>query len=195
MTTFRQLKKQDYSFFGFLNRQNQEGAISNLGIAFFVENALKHMTLSEKIKQDLKAAMKSGDRLRLNTVRSLRAHIIELTKRGSGDTLTAEEELSVLMTAAKKRKEAIEMYEKGGRADLVDQEQKELMIINEYLPKPMTRDEAEDRVMKIISHIGASSAKDFGKVMPLAMKELKGRIDGKVVQEIVRQSLEVRNGS
>ena len=147
------------------------------------------MTLSEKIDQDLKKSMKSGDQLRLNTVRSLRAHIIELTKRGTGNSLTPDEELSVLMTAAKKRKEAIEMYQKGGRADLVAQEQKELEIINEYLPKPMTKEEAEQVIAGIITQTGAASAKDFGKVMPLAMKELKGRIDGKIVQAVVKQKL------
>ena len=93
------------------------------------------------------------------------------------------------MTAAKKRKEAIEMYEKGGRADLAGQEQRELEIINTYLPRPMSKEEAEQLVNKIIAQTGATSAKDFGKVMPLAMKELKGRIDGKVVQDVVRQKL------
>lgn len=147
------------------------------------------MTLSERVNEDLKVAMKSGDRVKLNTIRSLRAHIVELTKRGTGRSLTADEELSVLMTAAKKRKEAIEMYEKASRRDLVEQEQKELEIINGYLPKPITKEEAEDIVGRIIVQSGASSAKDFGKVMPLAMKELKGKIDGKIVQDVVRQKL------
>lgn len=133
--------------------------------------------------------MKSGDHVKLNTIRSLRAHIIELTKRGTGNVLTLEEELSVLMTAAKKRKEAIEMYQKGGRADLAEQEQRELEIINTYLPKPLSKEDAEQLVSKIIAQTGATSAKDFGKVMPLAMKELKGRIDGKIVQEVVKQKL------
>lgn len=147
------------------------------------------MTLEKKINEDLKAAMKSGDQIKLNTVRSLRAHIIELTKRGTGNMLTSDEELSVLMTAAKKRREAIEMYQKGGRRDLVEQEQKELEVINGYLPQPMSREEAEEVVLRIIARANASTAKDLGKVMPLAMKELKGKIDGKVVQEVVRQKL------
>ncbi|MBI4428542.1 MAG: GatB/YqeY domain-containing protein [Ignavibacteriales bacterium] len=147
------------------------------------------MTLEKKINEDLKAAMKSGDQIKLNTVRSLRAHIIKLTKRGTGNMLTSDEELSVLMTAAKKRREAIEMYQKGGRRDLVEQEQKELEVINGYLPQPMSREEAEEVVLRIIARANASTAKDLGKVMPLAMKELKGKIDGKVVQEVVRQKL------
>ena len=147
------------------------------------------MTLTEKINDDLKAAMKSGDSIKLNTIRSIRSKIIELSKRGTGSTMTPEDELTILLSEAKKRKEAIEMYQKAGRADLFEQEQRELEIINEYLPKQMSREEANDIVKKIIIEVGAGSSKDFGKVMPAAMKELKGKIDGKVVQEVVKQQL------
>ena len=147
------------------------------------------MALTEKINDDLKAAMKSGDSIKLNTIRSIRSKIIELSKRGTGSTMTPEDELTILLSEAKKRKEAIEMYQKGGRTDLSDQEQRELEIINEYLPKQMSREEAGDMVKKKIQEVGAISGKDFGKVMPAAMKELKGKIDGKVVQEIVKEQL------
>ena len=147
------------------------------------------MDLSEKINTDLKIAMKSGDSVRLNTVRAIRSKIIELSKRGTGSVLTQEDELTILLGEVKKRKEAIEMYQKGGRTDLVDQEQRELEIINEYLPKQLSGEEAMEIVKKIMSDVGAVSAKDFGKVMSLAMKELKGKFDGKVVQEIVKQQL------
>jgi hypothetical protein len=147
------------------------------------------MALTEKINDDLKAAMKSGDSVKLNTIRSIRTRIIELSKRGAGSAITPEDEMTILLSEAKKRKEAIEMYQKGGRTDLSDQEQRELEIINEYLPKQMSREEAVDIVKKIIIEVGAVSAKDFGKVMPAAMKELKGKIDGKVVQEVVKQQL------
>ncbi len=79
------------------------------------------MALSEKINEDLKAAMKSGDPVKLNTIRSIRAQIIELSKRGTGTSITPEEEASVLLAAAKKRREAIEIYEKAGRLDLAGQ--------------------------------------------------------------------------
>jgi uncharacterized protein YqeY len=147
------------------------------------------MALTEKINEDLKAAMKSGDSVKLNTIRSIRTRIIELSKRGTGSAITPEDEMTILLSEAKKRKEAIEMYQKGGRIDLSDQEQRELEIINEYLPKQMSREEAVDIVKKIIIEVGAVSAKDFGKVMTAAMKELKGKIDGKVVQEVVKQQL------
>lgn len=149
------------------------------------------MTLNERINEDLKAAMKAGDSLKLNTIRSIRAQIIEFTKRGTGTVLTPEDEITVLLSAAKKRKEAIEMFEKGGRKDLVEQEQKEFDIINTYLPKQMNREEAEKTIKDIIAQLGTVSPKDFGKVMPLAMKGLKGRIDGKMVQEIVKGLLGV----
>ena len=147
------------------------------------------MALTEIINEDLKAAMKSGDSVKLNTIRSIRAQMIELSKRGTGTSITPEEELTALLAAAKKRKEAIEMYEKAGRNDLADQEKRELDIISTYLPKQMRREEVEVIVKKIIGDIGATSSKDFGKVMPVAMKELKGKIDGKVVQEVVKQQL------
>ena len=147
------------------------------------------MALTEIINEDLKAAMKSGDSLKLNTIRSIRAQIIELSKRGIGTSITPEEEMTALLAAAKKRKEAIEMYEKAGRNDLADQEKRELDIISTYLPKQMRREEVEVIVKKIIGDIGATSSKDFSKVMPVAMKELKGKIDGKVVQEVVKQQL------
>lgn len=147
------------------------------------------MALSEKISNDLKVAMKSGDSIKLNTIRSIRTKIIELSKRGTGSDITQEDELTILLSEAKKRKEAIEMYQKAGRTDLSDQEQQELEIINEYLPKQISKEDAENIVKKIIQEVGAVSAKDFGKVMPVAMKELKGKIDGKVIQEIVKQKL------
>lgn len=147
------------------------------------------MTLNERINTDLKDAMKSGEKTKLETLRSIRAQMIELSKRGMGKEITADEELSVLMSAIKKRKEAIELYEKGGRMELVKQEQQELEIIIAYLPKQMSKEEAGQIIAAIITQTGAASAKDFGKVMPLAMKDLKGKIDGKIVQELVKNKL------
>ena len=88
------------------------------------------------------------------------------------------------------RKEAIEMFEEAGRDDLIAKEKGQLEVINEYLPKPMTREEAEKKIDSIISELGEVTEKDFGRIMGTAMKELKGKIDGKVVQEIVKSKLE-----
>ena len=147
------------------------------------------MALTDRVNEDLKSAMKAGDEVRLMTIRSIRAALIDLEKRGTGVPPTPEEEVTALLAAVKKRKEAIEMYEKGGRADLAAREQQEMEIITTYLPKQMTRTEAEAVVTRIVAETGAAGAKDFPKVMPAAMKELKGKIDGKIVQEIVRHTL------
>jgi uncharacterized protein YqeY len=147
------------------------------------------MTLTDKITTDLKEAMKSGDKLRLETLRTIRAQIIDMSKRGTDKPITPEDELSVLMTAVKKRKEAIEQYEKAGRVDLVRQEQQELEIITTYLPQQMSREEASEVIGRIVTEVGATGSKDFGKVMPRVMKELKGKIDGKIVQELVKARL------
>jgi hypothetical protein len=149
------------------------------------------MALKDTISEHLKAAMKSGDKLRLETLRTLRAALMEkeIELRGTGKVLTPDEELAVLTGAAKRRKESIEQFERGGRKDLVDQETSELRIIQEYLPRQMTREEVVQTIRQIIAGAGASGPSDFGKVMPVAMKQLKGRIDGKVVQEVVKELL------
>jgi uncharacterized protein len=147
------------------------------------------MKLTQQISDDLKTAMKSGDKLRLETLRMIRAQIIEFEKRGTGKPMTEEDEMNILLTAVKKRKEAIEQYSNAGRRDLAEKETKELEIVSGYLPAQLTKEEAESVVADIINKAGASSAKDLGKVMPVAMKELKGKIDTKVISEIVRQKL------
>lgn len=147
------------------------------------------MGLTEKINDDLKTAMKSGDKTRLETLRMLRAQIIEFEKSGSNRKMTVDDAMKILLSAVKKRKESLEMYEKASRQDLVEKESKEISIIQEYLPKQMNREEAEVIIGKIVAETSASSSKDIGKVMPIVMKELKGKIDGKVINEIVKQKL------
>ena len=103
--------------------------------------------------------------------------------------MVPDDEIAVLNSTLKKRKEAITIYRQHGRDDLADQEEQELAIIQEYLPKQLSREEIEQLVRNIIAAAGANGAKDFGKVMPLAMKELKGKADGKIVQETVKKLL------
>ncbi len=146
------------------------------------------MSLAAKIDADLKAALKSGDKSRLMTVRSIRAALLDLEKRGTGAP-TPDDELQALLGAAKKRKEAIEMYEKGGRPDLVASERAELEIIQAYLPGQASADEARAIIDRIVGETGASGPQGFGAVMPKVMKELKGRMDGKDVQLLVRERL------
>jgi uncharacterized protein YqeY len=144
----------------------------------------------EKIAEDMKVAMKSRQQLRLETLRTLRAVLLEkqVEKRPSGG-MTPEDEVAVMISAAKKRKESITIFRDNGRDDLADQETKELEIIQEYLPKQLSEEEISDFVKKIIADVGAASAKDFGKVMPVVMKELKGKADGKIIQDTVKKLL------
>ncbi|HMN16120.1 MAG: GatB/YqeY domain-containing protein [Ignavibacteriota bacterium] len=147
------------------------------------------MNLKEKINNDLKDAMKSGDKTRLAVVRSIRALILEFEKSGIGRELNSEDELQMLTTAAKKRKDSIEQFRNAGRNDLADQEEKELKVLQEYLPKQLNEDEIKTEVARLASQIGAKSKEDFSKLMPLVMKELKGKADGKIVKSIVENFL------
>lgn len=147
------------------------------------------MSLRDKINEDLKSAMKSGDKLKLETIRSIRALILEFEKSGTGKELNAEEEIKLLSTAAKKRKDAIEQYRLAKREDLASKEEQELNIIQEYLPKQLTEEEILEEVKKAAESIGAKSKEDFPKLMPQVMKLLKGKADGKFVKSAVEKYL------
>lgn len=147
------------------------------------------MSLKEKINEDLKTAMKSGDKIRLETVRSIRVLILEFEKSGSQKELNEEEEIKLLSSAVKKRKEAIEQYQNAKRDDLAQKEEAEMNIILEYLPKQLNEDEITNIVKKLADEINTKSKEDFAKLMPLAMKNLKGKADGKVVRSVVEKIL------
>ena len=147
------------------------------------------MTLSERITDDMKAAMKQGEKLKLETLRTVRAQFIEFSKRGADKPITADDELAILLGAIKKRKEAIDLYQQAGRKELVDQEGREMEILQAYLPKQMSREEAEGLIQGVIREVGATTPQDFGRVMGRVMKELKGKLDGVIVTELVRKNL------
>jgi len=149
------------------------------------------MNLRERVSEDLKSAMKKGDKVRLETLRTMRAVLLEkeIEMRGAGPGMTPEDEITTLTSAAKKRKESIELFTKGGRPELAHQEELELAIIQEYLPRQLSAEEISAFVAEAIAATGASGAADFGKVMPLVMKQVKGKADGKAVQELVRKAL------
>jgi len=154
-----------------------------------VKTELYFMNLKENINEQLKAAMKSGDKIRLETIRSIRALILEFEKSGINREMTSEEELSLLTGAVKKRKESIEQFSAAGRVDLVTKEEAELSILLEFLPKQLGEDEILTEVSKLASEIGAKSKEDFSKLMPQVMKIMKGKADGKVVRTIVEKFL------
>jgi hypothetical protein len=150
------------------------------------------MTLKDRITEEIKAATKAQDKLRLETVRSIKKAILEkeTSVRPSGqEVLTEAQEVEVLVQLAKQRRDAIAQYQQAGRTDLADQESAELAILEEYLPKQLSDDEVSEIIDQIIAQVGATSAKDMGKVMGPAMQQLKGKADGKKVQDLVKTKL------
>lgn len=150
------------------------------------------MSLKDRISEDIKAAMKSKDKVRLETVRSIKKVLLEkeVSARGEGqEGLTEAQEMEVLMQVAKQRRDSIVQYRQAGREELAQQEAAELAIVEEYLPQQLSDAEIEAVVIEIMAEVGATSAKDMGKVMAPAMQRLKGQADGKKVQEIVKAQL------
>ena len=146
------------------------------------------MSLKEKIQQDWKDAMKSRDKFRSNTLSMAKAAILQVEKTDNR-VLDDEEVIGILSKEVKSRRDALVDFEKGNRQDLVEEAKSEIEILLEYLPKQLTEDEIAEIVRQIICETGASSAKDMGKVMTVAMAKLKGRADGKLVSSIVKQNL------
>ncbi|ANT65342.1 MULTISPECIES: GatB/YqeY domain-containing protein [Prosthecochloris] len=150
------------------------------------------MSLKARITEDLKTAMKDGDKNRLNAIRSIRAALLEKEvsiRVGGKAELTAEQELEVVMSLAKKRKDSIAQYREAGRPELAETEATELAVLETYLPAQMSDQETKAAVDAIIARTGAASMKEMGKVMGAAMKELKGKADGQKVQEFVKAAL------
>jgi uncharacterized protein YqeY len=144
--------------------------------------------MQSRIEEDLKAAMKAGDKPRVATLRLLLAGL-KNEKIEAQRELTGEEFEAVLRRAVKQRRDSIEQYARGGRQDLVDSESRELAIIEEYLPKGMSDAEIEAALRDIIRAKGFSTSKDVGLAMKELMAAHRGRVDGKKAQEIARRLL------
>ena len=146
------------------------------------------MALREKLDEDLKSAMRAKDSLRMNTVRALKSAVkyreIELMK-----PLDDAGILGVMATEIKRRRDSVEQYRAGNRADLADKEEAEIKILQEFLPQQLTPAEVEARVVEAIAKVGAQGPKDMGAVMKALLPEVQGRADGKVVSELVKQRL------
>lgn len=150
------------------------------------------MSLKDRISDDIKTAMKAKDKVRLETVRSIKKVILDretLVRPNGQDALTPDQELEALTQLAKQRKDSIEQYQKANRDDLAAQEVQELAIIEEYLPPQLSDGEVEAVIDALIAQTGASSPKDMGKVMGPAMQQLKGKADGVKVQALVQSKL------
>jgi len=145
-------------------------------------------SLFEKISEELKVALKDKDEIKVSTLRFLISKINN-SKIDKGRDLTDEEVISEVEKDAKRHKESIEAFEKGGRDELASKEKKELEILSSYLPEQMTREEVEKIISDVINELGAVSLVDMGKVMSVVMGKIKGKTDGALVSEVVKEKL------
>ena len=147
------------------------------------------MTLMEQLTADMKEAMKQGEKERLSVIRLVRGAVRQAEIDGK-KTLTDDEVLGVIGKEVKMRRDSIEEFKRGGRADLVEKTQAEIAVLMPYLPEQLSADEIKKIVEEVISSVGAASYKDMGKVMGALMPRVKGRADGKLVNETVRALLQ-----
>lgn len=145
--------------------------------------------LFDDLKADIKTAMKDRDTERLSTLRMLHSSIKNRSIDVDGE-LTDEDVVEVLAKESKKRRESADAYEKGDRPELAAKERRELEVIKEYLPEPMTDDEAAELVDDVIERTGASSRREMGKVMGAVVPEIKGRYDAGKIKDIVLDKLD-----
>jgi uncharacterized protein YqeY len=146
------------------------------------------MSLLKKIQNDMYTAMKAGEKENSNTLRTTLAKLKDKQIEKRND-LTEEEEIKIIQTLVKQRKESIELYIKGGRNELADIEKNEINLLTSYLPQMMPENDIKNIVEAVINEVGATSLSDMGKIMPEVMKRGKGLIDGKTAQKFVQESL------
>lgn len=146
--------------------------------------------LFEQISADIVSAMKAKDKVRLMALRNVKKYFIESkTAPGANDELSDEDAMKILAKLAKQGKDTASVYESQNRADLAEEEMKQVRIIEEYLPKPLSTEELRTALSTIIREVGATSAKDMGRVMGLASKQLAGKAEGRVISAMVKELL------
>ena len=147
------------------------------------------MTLNDRLSEDLKKSLKGGNSIKSSVIRLLKSAVKyrEIEKKAP---LTDDEIIEVIMSGIKQRRDSIEQFSKGGRSDLVEKESKEIGILQAYLPQPLTDEELADEVKAVMKEVGATSAKDMGKVMKALMPRLKGRAEGTKVSSIVKELMD-----
>ncbi len=150
-------------------------------------------SILDRVKQDLTDAMKAQDDVRRRALRSLRAALAnkEIAKRraGADSSLEDQEELAVVQKQVKQRRDSIEQYEEADRDDLAQKEREEIEVLEDYLPDRLSDEELAERLDAIIDDVSATSMADMGPVMGRAMDELRGRVDGNRVREMVQDRL------
>ena len=145
----------------------------------------------ERIQKDIMSAMKEKNEVRLAALRAVKTAIMQTKTspnfKGNRDAdLPDADVLKIMQKLVKEREESFNIYISAGRNDLADKEYKEMLVIKEYLPKPLTEDELNTIVKEVISEVGATTMKDMGRVMPIITQRVNGRADGSVISKMVR---------
>ena len=148
------------------------------------------MSLKTKIEAEIKQAMLNKDKVRLTAVRSIKAMILLAeSEKGKIGEISEDAEMKLLIKSAKQRKDSYDIYIEQNREDLAAIEKAELDVIEEFLPKQLTKQEVEAAVKEIIAKVGASGSKDLGKVMGAASQQLAGKADGKTISSLAKKLL------
>ena len=142
--------------------------------------------LKEKLMEDLKNSMKNKNEIRKNTVQMVRAAILQIEK-DKGIQVEDDKILEIIAKEVKTKKDALKDFEKAQRQDLIDQTNKEIEILQEYLPKQLTKEEIKEKLEKIISDLGATSIKDMGAIMKEAKAQMGASADGKTINEVAKE--------
>jgi len=149
------------------------------------------MSISNQINSDIKQAMLARQEARLRALRAIKAALLlAATEKGATDEVSDEKATQILQKLVKQRKDSLEIFTQNNRPELALKEQEELDVINTYLPAQMDETELRSLLEKIITEVGATSSSDTGKIMPLAMKQLAGKADGKTIGAMVKQILD-----
>ena len=149
------------------------------------------MSLNQQLFDDMKKAMRAKDKIRLNTLRMLRAQI-KNREIETGGELSEDDILQLLSKAEKMRKEAIALYRQGDRENLAAQEEAELAVIRGYLPESLSEDDLRALVGEAVAEVGAEGMRDMGKVMGILIPKVRGRADGQIVNRLVKERLQTR---
>lgn len=146
------------------------------------------MSLSDRLQQDMKQAMKAKDELKLSTLRTLLSSV-SYARIDKGEELTDDDVLDVITREAKKRRETIEAAERGGRSEIAEREKAELAVLKDYLPEQLDEAQIESIARQVAAEVGATEPKDKGKVMGPLMQRIRGRADGKLAGAVVERIL------
>ena len=149
------------------------------------------MELFDRISEDIKSAMKAKDRVALDTLRNVKKLFLEAkTAPGANDTLSDADALKLIQKLVKQGRDAADIYHQQGRADLAEAELAQVRVMEAYLPRPLTPEELDEQLRRIISEVGAAGPSDMGRVMSAATAALAGRADGRTISTRVRQLLQ-----